>query len=503
MSRWSLGRVGSAAFVMILAAAAIVLWAVYGRSSPTASETAGPSHLAAAPTTAPPSSLAAPATGETVVSVPKEKLEAFNLQTEAVRRGVWAESVRVTGRLELNESRVAHISPLVEGVVREVCVNLGQDVKEGEMLATVDSREVGEAKLKLVEHKLGLEFAKSDFDWNQTIYENTTSLLAALQDGRSIQDIQEEFHDRPIGNYREKLVSAAARRAHAAADYQRIHALQMEEIVPQKETIRAKAEYDSANASYEALVEQIKFDCRRQLLLAEQRLKEAQTAYTLGRSQLLIFGFRGDEVDAMDPIGEGERVAVYVVRAPFDGTIVGKHAVLSEHVDTSAELFELADLSTVWLRADVFEKDLGAIPDLRDKTVTFWTASYPQRPFTAKVFSLGSIVDDTTRAVRLLATADNRDRRLKPGMFVEIELPLDDAPGVLQVPAAAIQRHEDLTFVFVQRRETDFERRDVALGRSTAKAVEIVAGLEEGESVVVQGGFALKSEMLSELMAEE
>ena len=129
--------------------------------------------------------------------------------------------------------------------------------------------------------------------------------------------------------------------------------------------------------------------------------------------------------------------------------------------------------------------------------------SYPGQQFTADIFSLGDLVDDDTRAARLLATADNSDRLLKPGMFVEIELTSGTDADTLQLPASAIQRHAGATFVFVSDGASRFQRRNVVLGRATPQWVEIDAGLTEGESVVVHGGFALKSEMLSELMVEE
>jgi cobalt-zinc-cadmium efflux system membrane fusion protein len=183
--------------------------------------------------------------------------------------------------------------------------------------------------------------------------------------------------------------------------------------------------------------------------------------------------------------------------------VIARSAPLSQHVSGETELFVVADLSTVWVRADVFEKDFQAVQGLRGQSVTFQVASYPGRQFVADVFSLGDLVDDQTRATRLLATADNAHGLLKPGMFVEIEMATGDDAGVLQLPAGAIQRHADKPFVFVADGAGNFERRDVVLGRLNDELVEITAGLVEGESVVVQGGFALKSELLSELMTED
>lgn len=103
----------------------------------------------------------------------------------------------------------------------------------------------------------------------------------------------------------------------------------------------------------------------------------------------------------------------------------------------------------------------------------------------------------------MLAIAENAQQRLKPGMFVEIDLRGNTARDVLQVPHAALQHYAGATCVFVRSGPGKFERRDVAIGRPTSELVEITSGLTENEAVVVKGGFALKSEMLGDLMAEE
>jgi cobalt-zinc-cadmium efflux system membrane fusion protein len=299
------------------------------------------------------------------------------------------------------------------------------------------------------------------------------------------------------------LVSAFARLKRAKADFERIRGLGANAVIPEKQVIRARAEHEAAEATYRALREQIRFDAQQQALEAQQALQAAEAAVAISRSHLFILGYSEEDIESMDPIAEGERVAYYPVRSPIAGTVIAKDAPLAQHVDDETELMEIADLSTVWLRADVFEKDLSATRGLKGSSVTFEVSSYPGQRFSADIFSLGDVVDDATRAARLLATADNSDRLFKPGMFVEIELvPRNDA-DVLQLPAAAIQRHTGVTFVFVSDGDNGFERRDVTLGRSTAELVEISAGLTERESVVVNGGFALKSEMLSELMVED
>jgi cobalt-zinc-cadmium efflux system membrane fusion protein len=441
--------------------------------------------------------------GRKPVIVTKGKVESIGLKTIPARRGNWPERLRATGRLELDERRVAHVSSLVEGVIREVPVALGQTVKRGEVLAYIDSREVGEAKLKLVKDQLQLTSAKRASEWYGTIHENTVALLDVLREGQTLEQIETAFRNRPVGAYREQLVSALARLERAKADFERIRELGANSVIPEKEVIRARAEHEAAGATYRALKEQIRFDAEQQALDSQQELQAAEAAVAISRSHLLILGYSGEDIDSMDPIAEAERVAYYPVRSPIAGTVIAKNTPLSQHVDDETELIEIADLSTVWLRADVFEKDLGATRGLQGKSVTFEVSSYPGQQFTAEIFSLGDLVDDETRAARLLAIADNSERLLKPGMFVEIELTPRNDRDVLQLPAAAIQRHAGATFVFVSDGADRFQRRDVTLGRSTSELVEVCEGLVDGESVVVHGGFALKSEMLSELMVEE
>jgi membrane fusion protein, heavy metal efflux system len=112
------------------------------------------------------------------------------------------------------------------------------------------------------------------------------------------------------------------------------------------------------------------------------------------------------------------------------------------------------------------------------------------------------LVQETTRTIALRAIAANTEGLLKPGMFVTVELPSLDTAEVLQVPIAAIQDHEGQSFVFIQTGDQTFVRRDVLLGRRNRAVVEIRSGVEAQDRVVVEGGFALKTKMLADLLAE-
>jgi RND family efflux transporter MFP subunit len=387
--------------------------------------------------------------------------------------------------------------------VKDVHVELGDKVQAGQLLAKIHSREVGTAKLQLARARMDVEAARKENEWYSAIDANTRDLLNALQEGTTIVAIEEAFAGRPIGSYRDQLLSAAARRQRAQADYKRIHELGDRSVIPGKEVIRAESEVRSANASYGALIEQIRFEANRELVVSQRELSQAEATLATSQAQLRIFGYTQEEIERLSPLDTANDVADYPLRSPLAGTIIEKHLVSAEHVEVGTQLVEVADLTTLWLRADIFEKDLGKVIGLEGKPVEFWSPSYAGRRFKATVFSLGMIVDDTTRAARLLAETENSDGLLRPGMFVEIELQGDSDPNVVQVPGEAVQHHAGEDFVFVGQGTGVFEKRNVVVGRTTPDRTEIISGLDEGEAIVIRGGFALKSEMLSELMAEE
>jgi len=158
-------------------------------------------------------------------------------------------------------------------------------------------------------------------------------------------------------------------------------------------------------------------------------------------------------------------------------------------------MLQLCDLSRVRIETELTEADLPALRRLHGNTITFRGPGMDE-PQKAEIHYIGSIVDKTTRTIDVDAILDNPGHRLKPGMFVDVELQFGPDAPVVFLPASAVQRHAGATFVFVPKREDQFERVPVRLGRATPQHVEIVEGIAAGQPVVVQGGFALKTEML-------
>ena len=187
--------------------------------------------------------------------------------------------------------------------------------------------------------------------------------------------------------------------------------------------------------------------------------------------------------------------------APFDGRIITRNLTKGEVVETTEKLFVVADLSEVWVIANIPEKDIPYIHQDQSKqgqNVEILLTTYPDRIFHGKITYVGDVLDIGTRTMRLRIEVPNPDRRLKPEMYATIRVYSDPETNVLVVPESSVQRERDRRFVFVQRDARSFEARDVKLGESNRDVIKVLDGLKEGETLVTQGAFVLKSELLGE-----
>ncbi|MFV2070643.1 MAG: efflux RND transporter periplasmic adaptor subunit [Pirellulales bacterium] len=435
----------------------------------------------------------------TAVTLRKEKWDVAGLRVQQVERGTLSGAVWVTGKLTLNEDRLAHIYSLVDGRVHEVNVQFGDDVKQDQSLAIIDSKEVGAAKLGLFQNRLDAEFAKVNDEWNQKINTNTQELIKAMEQGTPITKIDELFGDKPMGEYRAQILVAYASLHKSKADFERLSELARQSVVAGKQLLAARAAYEADQATFLALQEQLKFTAWQRALLSKQNVRRAEQAVGVSESQLYILGYHEANLADIDPNSEGERIAHYTINAPFDGTVIGKNVVLAERVGPDTEMFQVADLSTLWVQADIYQKDLPKLDQLGD-TLHF-RAPNTNHEHSAKIFYTGDILDPATRTVRLRAIVENPDRRLKAGMFVEVALPGESILDVIRVPMSALQEIEGKDVVFVQTAEEQFQKRTVVVGARSDGMVQIHEGVQAGESVVVAGGFSLKSEMMKGSMS--
>ena len=250
---------------------------------------------------------------------------------------------------------------------------------------------------------------------------------------------------------------------------------------------------------------------RAQLLLQEKVIGLAESQRREGemlslraerqeaRDRLLLLGLTDEDLKNLD---RNHTIRSHVpVLAPFDGRVIARNLTKGEVVETTEKLFVIADLSEVWVTAVIPEKDIPYIrPDLTGpgQSVEVHVAAYPGQIFQGRITYVGDVLDPATRTMRLRLELPNPERKLKPAMYATVRVYSEPEPNVLLIPQAAVQRDRDRQFVFVQREPAVFEARDVKLGHSNGHDIKVQDGLLEGESIVTNGAFVLKSELLGE-----
>jgi cobalt-zinc-cadmium efflux system membrane fusion protein len=192
------------------------------------------------------------------------------------------------------------------------------------------------------------------------------------------------------------------------------------------------------------------------------------------------------------------------LRAPLSGVVVSRNAVVGQPVSPVEVLCEIADLSELWFLARVFEKDLGKLA--RDAPTEVQLNAYPQQRFVGVVEYIGRQVDPVARTVTARIRLTNRDDQLRVGLFGTAYVSTrgsESAAATLVVPRSALTDVGGKSVVFVRQADKDYELHEVTLGDSAAGQVQVLAGLREGEQVVTEGVFTLKSAVLKSTFAEE
>jgi len=257
-----------------------------------------------------------------------------------------------------------------------------------------------------------------------------------------------------LGEAQSQYFQARSRLETARADFERAEGLAREQIIAQKELLRIRSEHAQARAALRA---------------AEDKLR--------------LLG--------VQPDGEGDRVvSTFALVAPFDGTIVAKDAVLGELATPDKSLFTIVDLSVLWIQASLFERDLAKVKVGADAAVT--VAAYPGEPFRGRVVYVGDVMDKETRTVRARIEVPNPDGRLKPDMFATAAIETGGTVERLLVPAEAVVLVQGQPTVYVEDAH-GFEPRAVQTGERSGAQIELGAGIQPGERVVVSGAYALKA----------
>jgi len=234
------------------------------------------------------------------------------------------------------------------------------------------------------------------------------------------------------------------------------------------------------------------------MLPGEIRLNEESMAHIAPRYPGIVKAVNkrlGDKIEENEVLAILESIETLVefeLKSLVAGTIIEKHITLGESLETGDTAFLVADLSEVWADISVYQKDL---PYLNKGQKVIITAGHGIEPATTEIHYLGPIVSEETRNGLARVFLPNVDGRWKPGMFITAQVKTEIVKVSLAVKKSAIQQLDNKQVIFVET-SVGFEKREVTPGRSDLIFVEILSGLEQGETYVSERSFVLKAQLL-------
>lgn len=334
------------------------------------------------------------------------------IQTATVIEESHTHTLIANAETAYDANRYAEVSPRVAGFLREICADLGKTMRQGDVLAVVDSAEVSAAKTQ--------------------------------------------------------FLSAQAAVALAQVTYERTRTLAKSGSVASKNELEALTALNQAQAG---------------AMDAEQKLRN--------------LGF--DDVELGRIVREKDTKNLLQVVAPIDGAVVARHAVKGEAVQSTTQLFAVANTSTMWLWIDIYENDIAKIKP--GQSVSFSISGSEAEgdgpDFAGEVTWVGTEVNPTTRTTRIRAELANAVGRLRANQFGQAVIQVGAEHQAVLVPKGAVQRNEGAEVVFVPEGEGYYRpQRVVTRPIDRADVLEVAWGLKPGQQVVTKGSFLLKTEIM-------
>jgi len=417
-----------------------------------------------------------PAQAKCHVSVDDPALAGISIRTSQVGYQELPVFLSLKGTIQPEPGKEVDVNTRILGRVVRVEAHVGDNVKVGQLLAVLDSKEVSELEAEVIEAKSKLRVAKAQKERERQIYEEQRirpkALIAARSDDQQAKaqlELAQEELQRQEGLHREKITSAktyteakvAFEKARADFDETKL-ALQREEGLYQNQALMKK---DLEIAEAEAA-------------RAEQHLDTLK--------QRLIF-LEMDPGLVNNLLESGKISGELRITAPVSGVISHEDVAPGEVVHTDLSMFKLLDLSNVIVKAEVPEVNISLVK-LGDR-VCVTVPSYPDESFDATITYVADHVNPQTHALGVSARLPNNDRKFKANMTANIDL-VGPTKKILSCPRTALVHRDNQVTVFVFE-GSNYVQRPITTGLEAKEFVEVTAGLRENDKVVTDGKQAL------------
>lgn len=420
------------------------------------------------------------------ITLSPEQLQNAGVTIEAIGEQLTAESdfTAATGVVEANAYRQTPVLALVGGVVRRVFPELGANVRAGQAVAIIFSDGFAETQSRYVALRTEVENARRN-------YERTQRLVTINAPGRL--ELEQATRQRRAA---EAALSEMRNRYERTTRLLRIGAASREELEQDNTKLRtAEAEMEEARLREQRAAQLLPVspEVRSANEDALNKLRAAEGELAATKQKLVLFGMPGGRVDRLTLASQVR--AELSVRAPISGTVTSRSVNPGEVIDANKEILRVTDLSSVWIIAQVYERDITRLRIGGPASIT--SDAFADRVFRGQIAYIDPQIDETTRTAKVRIELDNPGQILKLGMYVRVSL------GGLQagertmavVPASAVQTINERQIVFVATADPNtFELRPVRLGQESGGRFPVIEGLTQGERVVTNGSFMLRAE---------
>jgi Cu(I)/Ag(I) efflux system membrane fusion protein len=207
------------------------------------------------------------------------------------------------------------------------------------------------------------------------------------------------------------------------------------------------------------------------------------------KQKLLRWGFTSKQISELEESKEVKDIIT--IYSPIKGTILKKNVDPQHYTPVGEDIYDIVDLSTVWLYAEIYEYEMQWIK--AGQTVEAIAEAFPGHPFVGRVSFISPTVDPSSRTVKVRVDMQNPEGLLKLDMFLNTVIKID-LPNAIVVPKSAVISSGKKDVVWIQKEANVFEPREVRLGAESKDGVQILEGITEDEPIVVSGGYLLDSE---------
>ncbi|MFC1479459.1 efflux RND transporter periplasmic adaptor subunit, partial [Planctomycetota bacterium] len=432
---------------------------------------------------------------------------------EKIGPGKMGSEVSFPSEIVLNADQVAHVVPQTSGIVRKVLKHLGDEVRAGDVMAWIESSELGEAKVDYFSKLNEVYCSRIDLPRAKAIHDNTIQMLKALDQMPTLDELK-RLNNMEMGENRSRLISVYAELVFSRKAYLREKGLYAKKISSEEDFQASEKGYKKAEAEYLAIRDSISFEVKKNLSEIERGKRVAEFEAEAAKQKLIMLGLTVKDVNTLSPLppigvpvkksvdrhsdqekhdSKNRSLALYPLRAPFKGTVIKKHITLGEKIGDDSDVFTIANLSSVWVNVNVSQKDLCHVKKGQKVRVA---AGYGIPDAQGVISYVAPIIEERTRAIVARVLLPNPKGAWRPGLFVTAHIIARGDAAALRISRSAIQTIEGKSVVFIPE-DGEFEAVPVVIGRSNSKFAEILSGLSKGQLYVSRGGFELKAKIIT------